>query len=122
MLKYLFIIIVIILVNEKDIKENELIYGKSINNKLEISDYKILDLIYNIEDIYTNDIIYNENTVVSEEKGILTLDRNIINLKDSLKFYYFNLNDIKENETENIQLLLYTNLTNNIYFLIMKQI
>ena len=116
MLKYLFIIIAIILVNGKDIKENELIYGKPIDNKLEISNYKILDWIYDIEDSY------NKNTIISEEKGILTLDRNIINLKDSLKYYYFNLSDIKENESENIQLLLYTNLTNNIYFLIMKQI
>ena len=125
---YILSIIAIILVNGKNIKENELFNSKSINykkkvdliqpinKKLEISKYNQLNWIYEIED-YNADVFKNDT--LPEGKIMLTLnERNIINLSDTLNNYYLNLSDIKEeiSKNNNIQLLLYTNLTNNIFF------
>lgn len=124
---YILPIIAIILVNGKNIKENELFNSKSINykkkfdliqpinKKFEISKYNQLSWIYEIEDYITDDF---KNGTLPEGKILTLNERNIINLSDTLNNYYLNLSDIKENisKNNNIQLLLYTNLTNNIFF------
>ena len=120
---YILPIIAIILVNGKNIKENELFNSKSINykkkfdliqpinKKFEISKYNQLSWIYEIEDYITDDF---KNGTLPEGKILTLNERNIINLSDTLNNYYLNLSDISKNN--NSQLLLYTNLTNNIFF------
>ena len=129
-LNYIFLTIAIILVKGKNIKENKIINKKSlnfkqnfdliqtINNKLEKLGNRYFNRNYRIEEAYTNNIFYNENNKILEEKNNLIVGRNnLTNITDSISRYFFNLNCIDEFELETIQILLYTNLTNNLIFM-----
>ena len=107
-ISYIFLILAIILVNGRNIKENELLFRKSINLEknfeFEKTQNRLFNWFYEFED-------YEKNKI-SEEKKKLIIGRN--NLTDSISNYSFNL----ENEYQTIQILLYTNLTNNLILVI----
>lgn len=105
-IRYIFLILEIILVNGKNIKENELLNGKKSihfekNFEFEKSQNRFFNWFYDIED-------YEKNKT-SEENNNLIIGRN--NLIDSISKYSLNLNNY---EYQTIQILLYTNLTNNL--------
>ena len=107
-ISYIFLLLAIILVNGRNIKENELLFRKSINLEknfeFEKTQNRLFNWFYEFED-------YEKNKI-SEEKKKLIIGRN--NLTDSISNYSFNL----ENEYQTIQILLYTNLTNNLILVI----
>lgn len=125
-LNHIFLIISIIFVNGKNIKEKDLIDRKrinfkknfglihQINNKLETSENKSFNWI---EDYYINNFDYKSNYKISEENKNLKIGRNdLINISDSISRYSFNLSNItKDDKFKIIKILLYTNLTNNLF-------
>ena len=101
-IRYIFLILEIILVNGKNIKENELLNGKKSihfekNFEFEKSQNRFFNWFYDIED-------YGKNKT-SEENNNLIIGRN--NLIDSISKYSLNLNNY---EYQTIQILLYTNV------------